>query len=109
MCSHSCSHRSSVKRNPSDYTDELTRIAAGESSWIWQHGRAGIFNYATEVPVELSLSTWKSGQAPFYTGVIRDISERKQAAEALRQRERNCGTPRNGSGRAPRRRRPRFQ
>ena len=41
----------------------------------------------SEVPVELSLSTWKAGDDVFYTGVIRDITERKQAAEALRQRE----------------------
>jgi len=40
-----------------------------------------------EVPVELSLSTWKAGNEDFYTVLIRDITERKQTAEALRQRE----------------------
>ena len=40
-----------------------------------------------EVPVELSVSTFRAGQERFYTVVIRDITERAQAAEALRQRE----------------------
>ena len=31
-----------------------------------------------EFPIELSLSTWKAGEKIFYTGIIRDISERKQ-------------------------------
>ncbi len=38
----------------------------------------------TEFPVELSLSTWKAGQETFFTGIIRDISERKQMENALR-------------------------
>jgi PAS domain S-box-containing protein len=38
-------------------------------------------------PVELSLSTWMVDSARCYTAVIRDITERRQAAEALRQRE----------------------
>ena len=38
----------------------------------------GITKAGSEFPVELSLSTWISGDDPFYTGIIRDISERKQ-------------------------------
>ncbi|MEP6917057.1 MAG: PAS domain S-box protein, partial [Acidobacteriota bacterium] len=41
----------------------------------------------TLVPLEFSLSTWKSGADMFFTAVIRDITERRQAEEALRQRE----------------------
>ena len=37
----------------------------------------------TEFPVELSLSTWKTGQGTFFTGIIRDITARKQAEEVL--------------------------
>lgn len=33
------------------------------------------------IPIELSLSTWVSGSERFYTGIIRDISERKLAEE----------------------------
>jgi PAS domain S-box-containing protein len=40
-----------------------------------------------EVPIELSLSTWMVHNDRYYTGIIRDIGERKQAEEALRQSE----------------------
>jgi len=35
--------------------------------------------------LELSLSTWKTTEGSFYTGIIRDITERKQAEEQLEQ------------------------
>jgi len=41
-----------------------------------------------EVPIELSLSTWTVRDERYYTGIIRDIGERKRAEEALRQSER---------------------
>jgi len=37
-----------------------------------------------EIPIELSLSTWTVRDERYYTGIIRDIGERKQAEEALR-------------------------
>jgi len=40
-----------------------------------------------EVPIELSLSTWTVREERYYTGIIRDIGERKKAEEALRQSE----------------------
>ena len=40
-----------------------------------------------EVPIELSLSTWTVREERYYTGIIRDIRERKLAEEALRQSE----------------------
>ena len=40
-----------------------------------------------EVPIELSLSTWTVREDRYYTGIIRDIRERKQAEEALRMSE----------------------
>lgn len=40
-----------------------------------------------EVPIELSLSTWTVRDERYYTGIIRDIRERKQAEEALRLSE----------------------
>ena len=36
-----------------------------------------------EVPIELSLSTWKVRNERYYTGIIRDIGERKRAEQAL--------------------------
>lgn len=40
-----------------------------------------------ELPIELSLSTWTVHEDRYYTGIIRDIGERKRAEEALRQSE----------------------
>jgi PAS domain S-box-containing protein len=40
-----------------------------------------------EVPIELSLSTWTVRDERYYTGIIRDIGERKEAEETLRQSE----------------------
>jgi PAS domain S-box-containing protein len=40
-----------------------------------------------EVPIELSLSTWTVRDERYYTGIIRDIGERKRAEEALRTSE----------------------
>jgi len=40
-----------------------------------------------EVPIELSLSTWIVRKDRYFTGIIRDIGERKQAEEALRMSE----------------------
>lgn len=40
-----------------------------------------------EVPIELSLSTWTVRNDRYYTGIIRDIRERKQAEEALKLSE----------------------
>ncbi len=36
-----------------------------------------------EFPIELSLATWKSHDEIFFTGIIRDISERKKAQKVL--------------------------
>ena len=38
-----------------------------------------------EFPLELSLSTWKIGIRRLYSGIIRDVTERKQAEEKLKQ------------------------
>jgi PAS domain S-box-containing protein len=40
-----------------------------------------------EIPIELSLSTWTVHEDRYYTGIIRDIGERKAAEEALRRSE----------------------
>lgn len=39
-----------------------------------------------EFPLEISLSTWKTGEGVFFTGILSDITDRKRAEEELRLR-----------------------
>lgn len=44
---------------------------------------AGLHKNGTEFPIELSLSMWTIHDQPFYSGIIRDISKRKEDEEKL--------------------------
>ena len=44
----------------------------------------------TEFPLELSLASWKARGDTFFTGILRDITERKRAEELLRASEERC-------------------
>ena len=70
------------------YVNEIAQLWTPRSPWMGSTVELGMVGRnRREVPVELSLSTWRAGNEDFYTVLIRDISERKQTAEALRQRE----------------------
>ena len=45
----------------------------------------GLKKDGTEFPIELSLATWKSMEHSFYSGIIRDISDRKKSERAVQE------------------------
>jgi PAS domain S-box-containing protein len=71
-------HRTGIAR----YTETGVPHIIGKTVELSALTKAG-----AEIPIELSLSTWTVHQDRFYTGVIRDISERKAAEETLRRSE----------------------
>jgi len=46
---------------------------------------SGLGKDGEEFPLELSLTTWETGEETFFTAIIRDITERKRTEEALRR------------------------
>jgi adenylate cyclase len=75
------------ERFRSAHNEGLTRVSGGGERHLI--GRtveiAALRKDGTEVPVELSLSTWTTNEWRFYSGILRDITARKQAEEALGQ------------------------
>jgi len=71
------------------HTEGLKRIAAGGGYHVI--GKTveleGVRADGTEVPIELSLSTWTMGRNRYFTGLLRDISERQSTERALRENE----------------------
>lgn len=45
----------------------------------------GLRKNGSEFPLELNLSTWKTSEGTFFSGIIRNITERKQAEQKLAQ------------------------
>jgi len=70
-----------------EFTQSLARLAADTTHRGGTIELSGVRNDGTEVPIELSLATWTANGALGFTVVIRDTTERRHAAEALRQRD----------------------
>jgi len=66
------------------HREALQRVlSTGKSNIIGKTTElAGVRRTGVEFPLELSLAKWGSGDAVFFTAVIRDITERKQAEQA---------------------------
>lgn len=69
------------------HEEGMARVSAGGPHRII--GRtvevAALRSDGTEVPVELSLSTWTTDDGRFYAGILRDVTERKRAEAAVRE------------------------
>jgi PAS domain S-box-containing protein len=50
----------------------------------------GLSKDGREFPLELSLATWMTRDGIFFTGISRDMTERKQAEQALRQAKKDA-------------------
>lgn len=47
----------------------------------------GLRRNGTEFPVEISLARWRSARGTFFSGILRDVTERKRAEESVRMSE----------------------
>ncbi|MCP5097569.1 MAG: PAS domain S-box protein, partial [Chloroflexi bacterium] len=77
------------KRYQNTHHKALERLRAGTPARLVGHIRElhGLHKEGHEFPIELSLSTWQSQGTTYYTTIIRDITERKQAEDLLRASE----------------------
>jgi PAS domain S-box-containing protein len=66
---------------------QLRRLVGGQATQLLERPleTCGVHRDATEFPVELSVAMWRTREGRFFTGIVRDIRERKQAEKALRE------------------------
>jgi len=75
------------ERFRNQHKEGLARVAAGGVTHVIGNTveLAGLRKDGSEFPLELSLAQWQVSEGQFFTGIIRDISKRKQSDEALKK------------------------
>ncbi|MHC4915179.1 MAG: PAS domain S-box protein [Planctomycetota bacterium] len=69
------------------HLEELMRVGAGEEPrFLGTREMNGIRKDGSVFPLELSLATWRTSQGLFFTGIVRDITERQRARRELEVR-----------------------
>jgi adenylate cyclase len=65
----------------------IHRVAGGGERHVIGHTAEliGLHAAGHEFPIELSLAMWESGGEPFFSGIVRDITQRKRAEEAVKR------------------------
>ncbi len=76
------------------HTSGLDRLKSGGKGNIIGKtiGLEALNKDGTEFPIELSLSSWEANKKKYYTGIIRDITERIEAEEKLKSRNKELET-----------------
>ncbi|PYS53566.1 MAG: hypothetical protein DMF76_27945, partial [Acidobacteria bacterium] len=71
------------------HRDTMARLkAGGETRGVGKSVELeGLRKEGVEFPIELTFSSWKTNQGQFYTGILRNITRRKQAEDALKSSE----------------------
>jgi len=79
---HNGGHSDDIKRIQSEKTQQII----GKTVEL-----EGLRKDKSVFPIELSLSTWEAKSEQYFTGIIRDITERKQMEEQMRQMQKMEG------------------
>ncbi len=78
------------KRYVEKHINGMNRIAQGGEKHVLGNTveLSGLHKNGNEFPIEISLAEWETSEGKFFTGIVRDITERKQA-ELLIQQQNN--------------------
>ncbi len=65
----------------------------GEKHIRWEGVElTGLHRSGREIPIEVAFGEFRQGASHFFTGMVRDLSDRKQAEDALRDSQRSLST-----------------